>query len=108
VHSQPRSSNQHQRRRACVLGAREVNLEVHSLPGCDTRTAEGVYILAPAGFFGGVLARVAPSSVLFGISFQKVIANLVRYMQVLTLSSTQACTYRVRRFRVIGGHAAGV
>jgi hypothetical protein len=37
------------------------------------------------GDFGGVLTRVAPS-VLFG-NFQKVIANLVRYMQVLTLSS---------------------
>jgi hypothetical protein len=40
------------------------------------------------GGFGGVLARVAPS-VLFGIS-QKVIANLVGYMQVLTLSSRHA------------------
>jgi hypothetical protein len=34
------------------------------------------------------LPRVAPS-VLFGV-FQKVIANLVRYMQVLTLSSRHA------------------
>jgi hypothetical protein len=40
------------------------------------------------GGFGGVLTRVAPS-VLFGI-FQKVIANLVRYMQMLTLSSRHA------------------
>jgi hypothetical protein len=38
--------------------------------------------------FGGVLTRVAPS-VLFGI-FQKVIANLGGYMQVLTLSSRHA------------------
>jgi hypothetical protein len=40
------------------------------------------------GDFGVFLTRVAPS-VLFGI-FQKVIANLVRYMQVLTLSSRHA------------------
>jgi hypothetical protein len=36
----------------------------------------------------GDLARVAPS-VLFG-NFSKVIANLIRYMQVLTLSSKHA------------------
>ena len=47
------------------------------------------------GDFGGVLTRVAPS-VLFCI-FQKVIANLVRYMQVLTLSSRHACAPVHRR-----------
>jgi hypothetical protein len=49
---------------------------------------------------GGPSAHVAPS-VLFG-DFPKVIANLVRYMQVSTLSSRHAPA------PVIGGHAAAV